>query len=247
MELKILSLNLWLLPPPFSVENKNRLKKFVEFIKSQNPDIVALQEVWLKRYVNFLRKHLKDYNIHCCGNSLYNKSGLVTLSKIKPQEVESSKFKNTGKISIIEQLAKKGYLKTKLSIAGKMLSIINTHLYDSAKEKGKLIKEKQFEQLKKIIKEDISIVAGDLNLRINEFLGFNKGYFCVDDDDQYTVSSKNPYSNMRFNKNKECNKKIDYVLLKNNSCDEILLRTKVIRYPLLSDHFAILSILSIKN
>jgi len=46
--MKILSLNCWLLPPPFSSENKNRLSRIVNLIKKHNPDVIALQEVWLK-------------------------------------------------------------------------------------------------------------------------------------------------------------------------------------------------------
>jgi len=163
----------------------------------------------------------------------------VTLSKLKPNKIVYSWFKRSSSYKLIELIAKKGYLKTSYEIEGKKISLINTHFYDSLDYDNVILKN-QFSKIKRCV-DEITIVSGDLNIPFNQLQEINRDYFTIDNGHSCTVSDNNPYQTKRFNKNKVSNKKIDYLLVKNIPGVEIHSETKVIKKPLLSDHYAVLS------
>ena len=61
MKLKIYTQNMWLLPMFASIDNKKRLNRLINVIKEHVPDLIALQEVWLTKYIKYLKKSLPDY------------------------------------------------------------------------------------------------------------------------------------------------------------------------------------------
>lgn len=243
MQLKILDLNLWMLPAPMASDQKRRLQRFVLLAKRTNPDIITLQEVWLRKYITFIRKNLKGYHIHHPSHKVFNRSGLVTLSKEKPSSFHFHRFpKLKGEVRL-EKLAGKGYLMINLRFAGKNYHIVNTHLYCELPGSRKQITEQQLEMLIRLTKKGNWIVCGDLNLDESEFKKLNKGHFTHHTSKVFTYSKNNKYARSRLNKFGIRNRKIDYTLIKADK-NNLKIHTAVIQKPLVSDHYAVLTTIS---
>jgi exodeoxyribonuclease-3 len=79
-------------------------KEFKEWFESQNPDILCFQEIKVKenqiKLENFL--DLKDYNVYWNSADREGYSGVITLSKEKPLDVQFGmgieKFDNEGRV-----------------------------------------------------------------------------------------------------------------------------------------------------
>lgn len=240
MKFSILNSNLWLLPFSFSVDNQKRLSRFVKLAKKLAPDIITLQEVWLKSDIEYLKRAMSSYYLSFSGSLFYNLAGLVTLTKKKPQAVDLSFFKITHQYSLTEKLAKKGYLKVRLSKKKAGFLLINTHLYSPWEKREEKIAESQFESLKRdMIGERQVILAGDLNIDFDLFERLNKGFFHQSRNLTNTVSDKNKYRHIRLNKKRRSNKKPDYVLVRCKGKEEPLINCTVVKKPLVSDHYPI--------
>ncbi len=241
MKIKILSSNCWLLPPPFSVENRKRLKKLIGLIRKTNPDIIALQEVWLNKYVSLLKKGFSDYFAVSLNKGFFNKTGLVTLSKLKPNSVDFYFFKKTKKHSLVESFAKKGYQKIIFDIGQKKLAFINTHLYAPVLELEEKMAAQQFNEIKRNCKDKNLILAGDLNIRKSDFKRFNPGLFCYKPDKNSDERLLDIYRKIKFNRIVRYDDRVNYILPKQKS----QFKVKNIVSPIISDHFPIEAILDI--
>jgi endonuclease/exonuclease/phosphatase family metal-dependent hydrolase len=244
MELKILDLNLWMLPPPIAADNKKRLALFLELVKKINPDIITLQELWWSRYIVYLRKNLKGYHMYRPSQNRFNKSGLVTFSKKKAIGWHFHRFPKQ-KEGFFEKIASKGYLIIKLNLGETMYHIVNTHLYCPDMRMKKInLTESQFWTLERISAHGNWIICGDLNIDEPEFKKLNKGRFSHVANQMSTVSRTNKYATMRFNRFNRFNKgekRLDYTLLRLATEQKPVLKTRVLRKPLLSDHYAMLT------
>ncbi len=236
MRLKFFDLNCWLLPFGFSRKNKFRKEEIVSAIQRKNPDIVALQEVWLIKDVNYFKEHLKKYHSLYSDSRLFNKSGLLTLTKIKPSESKRFIFPIEKKSSFIESFASKGVHSLNLDFKGKKIHIINVHLYFPIKKEDKLIDFAELGFLKKLIKKD-TIVLGDLNLTYKTMRRWGKGNFFKLGNRKPTYSSNDLYAKKYADKRKFFRDKIDYSLLPKNS--KLKLSSKPMTEPVLSDHYAV--------
>lgn len=231
MKFKLLNANLWLLPFTVSRENRKRLKRFISLVNKLDPDIIALQEVWMKLHIRYLKKRLPNYNFYYKKSKIYNKSGLLTLSKIK-LNFKHTTFDSKG-LHIIEKIAQKGY---QVLTTGK-LQIINTHLYNDFFSISDVKTIKQFQQLKK----QNTILSGDLNLPLERFKQLNKGFYKVSNT-EITCTKKNKYQTVSYNKLSTTNSKIDYIA---SSYKGAKINTKLIKKPLVSDHYILFSKISI--
>lgn len=244
MKLTSLNQNMWLLPPPFSADNDSRLEKAIKLAKDLNPDMITWQEVWLNEYVDRMMERLSsDYFIEWSGkNSFYNKGGMVTLTKAIPEYAEFFPFKRTIWHNPIEWIACKGCLKVRADYGGKRATILNTHVYRAYTKSGEKISISQVESLKGLTDDDscINLALGDLNIDLITFLAMNNCYFSMDHDNSDTVSSKNIYSNMRFNMFNPNDEKVDHVLKRG----EGTLESKVLKEMQISDHYPMLSEIS---
>lgn len=247
--IKILDLNTWMLPWPFSKDNKKRLDLLVGLIKELKPDIVSLQEVWLKKYVHWLKKNLSGFYLFSGDTKagVFNKSGLVILSKFNLIDKKRFTFRENKKFNIIEKIADKGNLQMNFICENKKITFINFQLYNAVKENEKDIIGNQFKKLTEIIKkpdvhsQDLVILAGDLNLSFKEFEEINNGLFLYSHNHTFTFSKSDLYTKSRLNP-WLCNKyyKNDFVLVWPRK-EGIFLNSRVIKKPLLSDHYAIFS------
>jgi len=231
--MKIFILNCWLLPPPFSKANQDRLKQIIYLIKQHKPDIIALQEVWLNKYVSKIKNSLTDYNFVTSNSHFYNKSGLVTGLKSKDFSFQYSFFPVTKKHNLREKFAKKGYHLIELD---NNLFFVNTHLYAPQNQNEKKIADSQFKLIQKLMRDKKGFVVGDLNIDENRITKLNK-IFEYDKSYGHTVAGSNPLTKIRFNKYSE-DKKIDYIL---QTKTKMAIKSKCIDKPIVSDHFCLLT------
>ncbi len=229
MILKIFSLNCWLLPPPLSKHNKKRIIKIIGEIKKHKPEIISLQEVWLRKYVKDIERNLKDYSFIKSDSHFYNKGGLLTGINIKKFDFEKGYFPITKKYSYVEKIAHKGYHLIKLP-NGKFF--VNTHLYAPIDSKDRNFSRSQFKFLQKILHSKKGVLAGDLNLekdeigRMNTLFEFNlpKNFVPLKQEIIEKLSAKEKHFYV----------KIDYILKTKNFRGKI--STKALQSPILSDH-----------
>jgi endonuclease/exonuclease/phosphatase family metal-dependent hydrolase len=238
MELKILDLNMWLLPAPIASDQKQRLQRFIRLVQRLDPDIITLQEVWLRRYIKFIRKSLPGYHLRNPSKGFFNRSGLATLSKKRPAGWHFQSYPKFKGESRLEKLAAKGYLSIKIHFAKRWFNVVNTHLYAESLKNKRKITERQFETLLILTQNGDWIVCGDLNLDEARFSQLNHHHFSYHPVKSFTVSSANKYTKSRINRFTKCDKKLDYTIIRTEPAN-IKIITRVIQRPLLSDHYAL--------
>jgi endonuclease/exonuclease/phosphatase family metal-dependent hydrolase len=229
MRLKIFCLNCWLAPFPISVRNNKRLVKIISLIKKHSPDIIALQEVWLKKYVRVIERKLPDYHFIKSDSGMFNRGGLVTGLK-KPKSYDIRSFPITKRHNILERLGSKGFHIIELY---PNVYIINTHLYSSDKE----ITGSQFQNIQKFSKSKNCILIGDLNLERKNLAKINT-IFTLDKSDYLTAPYNRAHSYFLFNRNPGVDIRIDYILKTKNS--KMQVSTQCLGSPIVSDHRIIL-------
>ncbi len=235
MELKILSLNCWLLPPPFSVNNKKRLSQIINLIKGNSPKIIALQEVWSSKNVEKIKYSLKEYFFIKSSSTLFNKSGLLTGYLKNISHFEINHFPITKKYNLLEKVVGKGYHVLGLS---DNLFFVNTHLYNPINSSEKSINKLQFKTLQRLKPSKELIIVGDLNLNEGDLIKLNKR-FNYDNSHGFTVSSSNKLTKTGFNKFGDSDLKIDYHLATKKISNSIV--TKCVKKPIVSDHYMLIS------
>ncbi|MCB0332717.1 MAG: endonuclease/exonuclease/phosphatase family protein [Bdellovibrionales bacterium] len=161
---KCVSLNAWGKPDYITGMAPSRFEEVARFLEQEEVDVVALQEVWFERSREiFLHLRGVDVAESPFRDSLFLKSGLVTVSRFPIRESLSYRF--TAE-SGIQALAEKGALFSALELPGnETLHVWNIHL-QSGNESAH-IREKQVEELCEWIeaKDDGSplLVMGDFN------------------------------------------------------------------------------------
>ena len=241
MIIKIFNLNAWLVPYPYSRERKSRFEKLILTINTLKPDIVTLQELSDKKYIRFLKNEFPKYSVTSPGGKLFNRSSLVTLSKNKPINTTFIPYKNPKDIDIKMKLVKRGVLVTEFND----YFIYNTILYPEGWNVKYSLDDLNI--LKKSIDSDkICFVSADLNLRLKDFEKGNKGFFSFVEDTDNTFSYLNHYVYKWWDKNVKAAKKIDYILVKNPTKKKIFYKSRLIKKPLLSDHYGIYTQVEIK-
>lgn len=243
MKITLLNQNIWLLPPPLSIENLKRLDNFARLIRQLKPDIVTLQEVWLSRYVARLKSLLPEYHVISTDSGFFNKTGLLILSKFLPTSKEAFAFPMSGRHNPFEWIGKKGYLRIQIGQSDRKISVFNTHLYCAMSDTVGKITLEQFRYLKHLTQKNDStatVVSGDLNLPPGDFNAINEGFYVSDRITGFTKSKYNAYCNRGLNKlygTAEVDEKIDYVLAAPSN--GISMKCNLITEPVVSDHFAI--------
>jgi len=240
MELILLDLNFWLIPYPGSRDLKQRMQKFIQLVNKLNPDIITLQELWLKKYINYLEKSLPSYHLTIPENNYINRSGLLTLSKAKPISTSFFIFPKEKGFNLRERLGHKGILTIKIKINNKVILVHNTHLYNPREKEHNIFPRNQFRIMKEKIKKGDNIISGDLNLPKNELKQINKGEFQLSPSQEATFSDKNEYQRKFSSFHHHTNKKTDYIITKFNSV-KTTIKEKIITSPLFSDHYPILA------
>ncbi len=236
--LTILNGNLWMLPARFSTDKEERIDRFVAYARSLMPHVITLQEVWTKNQVKYLKKWFPEYRVHTPGGrGPFNKAGLVTLTRIPTDSVAFAAFEVGRGASRLERKAGKGYLTVRLAGSIKAC-IINTHLYAPTNQREQAFALKQFNTLKRLAPNGDYFIVGDLNLTQKTFERVNDSFFATERDTAYTVDAANVYRSRGANSDKEKHSyKVDRLLMPHAYADRFVLRSMLIREPVVSDHY----------
>ncbi len=242
--IKVLTANLWLLPPPTSLDNTKRLDGLIDLVIELDPDVVNLQEVWLKQYVNRIKTRLKNYHLVTPKSIFYNKSGLVTLLKQRPLKSQFHQFGITKEFNTIERFAGKGFLKTQFAFKGNLFTVINTHIYQSEDEKRLELKLNQIKEVvKKARKHNPTIIAGDLNTPPRSY-GLLLSKLITEPKIPVTYSESNKYAhkavNMLLNKEGVYNTHPDRIIT-NIKSKQAKVKVVALTNVEISDHYPLLA------
>lgn len=143
-----------------------RYKTIAETIFSLNPDVIFLQEIFLKYWTNIFKN--PSYKQYFHTNGVAVKGGLLTLIKkdLSARDIVFQKFNHQGNLrsmQIFDRIGGKGYLDV---ILNNGLHLINTHLV--ATYSGRFVEDKnQLGQLKQLLSYTRNIkkalIGGDFN------------------------------------------------------------------------------------
>ncbi len=273
----ILNLNTEGVPIP-GINNSLRYKKMANLINIKNADIVCLQECFSKSLRNILQDSITSsyktkYPFKCnrniLGLNMDCRGGLMTLSKYEILLEHFYKYPNYKGMSFIEKIGSKGFLFTVINYNGKLINVINTHLYSGHSKKAKTIRKKQIDFMNKIIDSLMLIndypliLAGDLNIQHSDIKGVSNKldnitvYKYITEkmnfidpikkigDNDYTFDYKR---SIYCPKNKAGRQKLDYCLIKNdNTLDCIFSKTIFDGNQAVSDHLGLFTRLCFSN
>jgi len=264
MRIKVLTINMWGFPEPLSIDKKKRFIELTNLIERDKIDIVALQEIWTYKDVEFLKSRLiKSFFSNVPPKNLFfNRSGLMLFSKYKLQNCNFIKFNG-----ISEPPSKKGIQEVSLVLGGMKVRILNTHLkytplhiisksweiqHNSdlktlAKSPLLPIKSKGWMRQYKSLMDSLlrdpycpTILLGDFNVYdIRDFLkDLPTNFQIISPIEESTHSVNNIYTRTRSNTIIDTGQIADLIVT--NIKDIKVLETKVIKTPLISDHYPVL-------
>jgi sphingomyelin phosphodiesterase len=242
-ELKVLSWNIYMLPPFAYMTNKRaRGKAIGDYLNTSDYDIAILQEAFKHGARRMIKRRTKASFPYRKGpaNIRYvtifrTNSGIWMLSKYPIEKLGVTKFKQ--KAGFDNKMARKGALMVEMEKNGKKYHFVGTHLNAGGPIE---VRRSQVVQIKELVEkhemENVPvIIAGDFNINIKsdtypfilETLGVEDGV--LTGERQCTTSGDNDYN--RDNPNK-C-EVIDYIFYKGNGVDyEFIERSlPVIEYP----------------
>ena len=199
-----------MLPFSLSPDNDPRLNEIISEIKKANPDVIALQEIWLNSSVEKITRELSDYSFISGTKTFFNKinkGGLVTGIRGKKILATNHTFAPIGGSSWVENLGGKGY---QILLLPKNVRFVNTHLYAPTNKAEENITKTQFRLLSDLLRKRGGILAGDLNIEESDFLRTNR-LFQYNFTHKFTLSKTNRYANSMFN-HTPVSKKVDYVV-----------------------------------
>jgi endonuclease/exonuclease/phosphatase family metal-dependent hydrolase len=233
MKLKVLTQNMWLFLFPISIDHKKRIRRLATKINELKPEFIALQEFFYKNDINYLLKQIDNYYfIHEVG--LTNKSGLLTLTKHKPGNINFINF-DKNELNFPENLTSKGLLITEFKIKNKKFKFINTHFNF---HKNNVLRKKYtkncFNKLINLNLNDLTFIAGDFNMFPDELKKYTKNLFLIENE-KITWDKKSKYIKYFTIKNLlKQNAKLDYLF----SNKKMKFKSQTIRNDI-SDHYGI--------
>ncbi|MFN8237476.1 MAG: sphingomyelin phosphodiesterase [Chitinophagales bacterium] len=167
--LKILSWNIFMVPPViFRSCQQERAVMIGDYIKAQQPDVIILEETFMKKTREIIYTHLKEsypFQSDITKRGLLkSNSGVWILSKfpLLKQDFITYKNKKSG-----DRFSRKGATFTEINIHGNPVQIIGTHT--QSQEKYRTVRELQFQQLKSALADKYfnpaipQLIIGDLN------------------------------------------------------------------------------------
>jgi len=157
---------------PWSLSRRKRLPLICSVLLKQNPDIVALQEVFFKKDALYLQKELSKKG---CIYSFHYKN-LLFISRIPLYNCKGFEFKFQGPLfswAVLDRLYKKAYQIAEMHLGKEVVTLINTHMLSAKGIDSGVYKEtrkKQFIEILNMLKsfrKNKVIITGDFNFDIN--------------------------------------------------------------------------------
>lgn len=176
--ISILTYNVWMRPTFLFYNNQvDRAWKLTDSLKSNNFDIILLQECFDKKCIKIIVEQLKSiypYIIEPIRVCTPINSGLLVLSKYPLSDVKFQKF---DKLVGADRLASKGFVSFTIDVCGLKISSMVLHQQAGDSKKRSRIRENN---LSLISDNKTDIMCGDFNTEGNEvnnikdlFFGYN--------------------------------------------------------------------------
>ena len=259
-EISVASYNTWLLPAILMKADQpnKRSKAIANYFKDQNFDIIALQEVFRKKYYNNINRVLKEHDYYSSGtpDKRFFKaisSGLTIFSKYPIVEEKFFKF---NRCASFDCYAAKGVLAVRINIDGKKINVVTTHMQAGKSDLKAEIRRSQIDQLAFFLQNDFFkdnypiILLGDFNINMYKDYNYRYLYSKIDLVPHDYVGELSYTSDGELNDHKlgRDRKSVDYIFLSNNEnkinlLDNIIFRPRSIYNQKdeldLSDHFAV--------
>ncbi len=219
---KLISWNCCL--PPWSLTRRKRRPQIVAIILKEKPDLICLQEVFLKSDRTFL---IESFSKEGYRHNHYFQN-LLIVSKLPLLSTHGNKFQSQGRIfsfSILDALYGKAFQRVKIKINGIDLVILNTHLlsaYALAAAHYQKTRSDQateiIENLKKAAANNV-IAAGDFNFEAHTV--------------PYQQFINNGFIDLSGKLHKSIKRQLDFIFAKDLALEIVDIKAK---YNELSDH-----------
>ncbi|MBI3232367.1 MAG: hypothetical protein HYZ51_04810 [Candidatus Doudnabacteria bacterium] len=166
--MKIITLNCWL--PLWSLDRKERLPFIFSALQKESPDIIFLQEVFLKQDAKYLIEKLEEVGF----KESFHSKDLLFLSKYPIVSSEQRKLNNWGSFlvfGLLERQLKNVYQIIKVNIDEELITFVNLHLLGPYRN-TKIYQETREKQIQEICEnfsagQDKIIMGGDFNFDMN--------------------------------------------------------------------------------
>lgn len=171
-DLKVITFNIWDLPLWFNKERRERIAKVAAYLKSQEADIICLQETWDAENQHFLRDQMGPEYFCAFGEKRSQKYWLKNFSNFCGGLMIFSKFPISAEYfspffryySPCEMFGHKGFLEAVLETPWGKLRVIDTHLH-SWIFWGKKFRIRQLKKIMRYIEASKApvVLCGDFN------------------------------------------------------------------------------------
>jgi len=253
---RLLTLNIW--GAPYSKHRPQRIRAIIDRIQILNPDIVALQEVYLADNRQQLTQGLKQIGysyIHYFGSGVLG-SGLLTASKYPVIDANFLRFRLGGKPDKIlhgDYYVAKGVGMAEVKTPDGIVTVFNSHTHAQYEphddnEYHIFTDTNLYEIARFMQNSSTAVLCGDLNIRPDQ-----RGYDIIlqlgkltdvwsqlhDDKAGVTFSTDNPYV-------ESANQRLDYVMVRGQVAAksiDIVMTEKISNYDdalAYSDHYGLL-------
>jgi endonuclease/exonuclease/phosphatase family metal-dependent hydrolase len=157
--------------------SRNTTREICDWLKTLQPSIICLQEVFVEAHRNYYKEQLQRYGYHVViprdGDTTWLGSGLLTAFLESDYMLRSECFCSYQDYHNVECFANKGFLSTTLyhKSAKRSLQVINTHTQSNTEvsvlfgnDVIRKIQRKQFQQIVDYTTTKIpTVIVGDFN------------------------------------------------------------------------------------
>jgi len=255
--------------PPMIFKSCQTERAFLiaDYIKKVNPDILVLEETFMKstrKIINDSLKQLYPFESSITkGGFMKTNSGVWILSKYPIQKQAFITYKNKTSSDVF---AKKGATFLELEIQNKKIQIIGTHT--QSLNKNRVVRAKQFRQLKGNMCDTYfcdsipQFIIGDLNCNYYDTSEYNDMIRELESLPVTFTGEKHSWNgldnDLAFKFSEHSLETLDYILLSNKHVNRAeIVSTEILRpkndscyckykFQSLSDHHPIVSVIKLK-
>jgi endonuclease/exonuclease/phosphatase family metal-dependent hydrolase len=268
ISIKVLSWNIQMLPnffrafsPSLRKMQAKRLPWIVDYIKSQDFEVIVFQEVFDVECKRRLRRQLKKiypYQVKPINKGRMTSNGILIVSKHPMKYIDHVVY---AKGSGADGMAAKGCVLAELTKGGLTFQLAGTHL-QAGSGIAQQHRDQQYKDIRKLLdknkKENVpQIVAGDMNTRKSEPEVYNRMLKEMDVED-FPLNEEEPFTvdgNNSWNAPDKKGNQIDYVFLRKQESNSTIVQQKVLRPRKktkgmiidLADHYGIMTDLKVES